>query len=163
MPYAEITDVDARLGKLKDALQADSQPSRGDAERLLEQVSDELDAYIGAAGHDVPVTADSPGAKALTGLVADTVAAQILVGLFPNNEGPAAASALRDFLEKRTAAAWKLIMDGKHPAVLVIEAEGGGTSADDFWTAEPNYGMTGWVDPNTNPGLAPAFARDDVF
>lgn len=163
MSYAEITDVDARLGKLKAALSQDSSPSRGDAERLLEQVSDELDAYIGSAGFDVPLASDSAGYKALTALVADTVAAQIVVGLFPNEEGPAAAKALLRTLEARSLGGWKLIQNGTHPAVLVIEAGGGGTSADDFWSAEPNYGATDWVDPQPNPSLAPAITRDEVF
>lgn len=167
MPYATVAHVKARAGFLAEAWGESTDVSDGDVAIFLQGISDEIDAAIIGRGLALPA-GDSISAKALVGLNADGALLLALDATFPAGEGPAAATELQDRARKRYEAAWKALLDGKHPATTAPIASGEtGGSESDFWTENPDYGRLGYASPAEpvlpNPALDPAVTRGQAW
>lgn len=100
MPYAVLADVQRELGKHKPALTATSNPSETDVtNKVLPDISGEIDAILAARGLTVPVTAPASFLDRLRALNAIGAAARVDAALFPQAAGPA-ATGFADWLKE---------------------------------------------------------------
>lgn len=156
--YATFQDVEARAGRYASIFHvAGKQPDEDTVEALLENVSAELDAAIAARGHSVPVT----GAAA-SALVDTTAYGALGRALASVQSGDKALDELKAYAQKMWTAALEAIAKGTHAAIAVLDASGGGASAGDFWSDEPEYGRPEQVEAEARTlttSTAPSFAK----
>lgn len=152
MPYAALSDVQARAGGVRDAWTSASKPSTEEIEGFLVDTAGMIDAAVAARGLSVPVV-DAGAAAALRGLNADGA----LVLALEATPGSAPTSMLEGARER-----WRLglasLLDGTHPAVAALESgqTAAGLSAGSLWTDEPEYDP---VLEFTNRNLDPVLSR----
>lgn len=159
--YAELKDVQARLGRLWQAFSEDSNPSYADVEEMLETLSGTVDALVSASGYPAPV-ADENAREAFRDLVASGVAIQAAEGMFP---GGSARDAAREYLADATVtytAGLDALKAGTFPALLLLASgSSAAAGASDFWSRHEDYGRQLLGDGFTrNPALAPYAFRD---
>lgn len=132
----------------------------------------EIDGFVRSVFSGLGLAApadDSEAGLALRGLVADGALLLALDATYPAGEGPAAATELQERAAARYAASLALLLSGKHPAVLSVEATTGETavpSATDFWSENPLYGLiprelndeTWWSNPHLDPTVGRGMA-----
>jgi hypothetical protein len=166
--YADVGAVKARAGVLASAWSADSSPSDSDLADFLDQTAGEIDAILGARGLGTPATGDA--ATALTGLNADAALVLALSASYPESSGPASALQIIADARARVIAASKALVDGTHPAMLLLESGAVSSRATSFWEQEPLYGefftdpnLTSPFSPDANPHTAPRLSRGQSF
>lgn len=136
MAYATIADVKARAGAVAHAWSDQSDPSSTDVERIIEQVSSDLDMFIGGAGYDVPL-ADPVAAASLVSINVDKALLIALDATFPGDA--ANVKDLRASIQKRVDAYDKAIEKGSAPILLYLGQQAAGDyagGAADFWTTD---------------------------
>lgn len=172
--YAEVQDVKSRAGVLSKAWSANSTPGDGDLEMFAQQVSDEMDARVGAAGFSVPVT-DDIALRALVGVAADKALLLAIDATWPGSTGD--VKDLRDMILARVQAYDLAMQEGELAALLYLGATSAGAEqggAANYWTedamqyeywdrfATQVYGYPRWslTDPFGVPaGQGPRFSR----
>lgn len=135
MAYAQVADVKARAGALGQAWSSDSDPSDTDLERMLEQVSGELDAFIGGAGYDVPIV-DPVGAESLVSVNTDKA---LLLAIDATYGGAANVRDFRASVQKRVDAYDKAMDKGSLAILVYLGQQAAGSQesgAADFWTVD---------------------------
>lgn len=146
MAYATFADLKARAGSLGQAWSESSDPSTTDIERILDQVSGELDLFIAGAGYDVPLS-DPVGEQALVSVNVDKA---LLIALDATYVGDAAN--VKDFrasVKARVDAYDKAMEKGSAPILVYLgqQASGGWEGgAADFWTVDgtDDYYWSNW-------------------
>jgi hypothetical protein len=104
------------------------------------------------------------GAEALRGLNAALAAVDALRATFPSKTGPQEAAELIESLEMQIygkdgrSGEWGLLVEGRHPAEVLLRQTSPVAGATSFWQDEPTYGTEGNPD-DTNPQLLPVFSR----
>jgi hypothetical protein len=160
--YAAFANVAARAGRYAPLFDvAGKQPDETTIEGLLIDVDAELDAAIGARGLTVPVT-DAVAKAALLDVAAYGALARALAGV-PGDDD---LTALRDYAQTVWLASLTAISKGAFPAIAVLELAGGGATAGDFWTENPDFGSDAQIRSEaatTNASLAPAFAKGQTL
>jgi len=134
--YAQLSDVKARAGVIATAWSADTQPADADIERILQQVSGELDALLASKGYPLPIL-DQTALDALVSITADKALLLAIDATYPG--GSSAISDLRANVLARVQAYDRAVADDNLPALLYLGetslgAEEGG--AADFWTVD---------------------------
>lgn len=158
MAYGSVDEVRGRAGNLGQHWTPGSarRPNAEDIELFLTQVSDEIDGLIGALGHTLPIA--TPAAEALKGTVLDGALVLALEAQFPGGL-PDDVNTIYAGASARYARSLRLIEEGKHPAIALLESEPGTPSASTLWSEEPDYGLVIERESDRNPNLAPAFFR----
>ena len=161
--YAQTADVVARAGRFGKAWSDSSTPGYDDIEIFLRTRAAEIDASLAGRGIAAPVSGIP--ASALRSLNA-AGALVLLLGASALGSAADAVETLYDRVQKEWDEGLESLRDGTHPAVLAVSAtdsDSGEGTADDFWSDEPDYGLAEWVDPITNPYLAPEFSRGEIL
>jgi hypothetical protein len=158
VPYASPAELRARAGGIGQYWTSGSsrRPNEEDLLLFLDQVSDEIDGLIGALGHTLPI---APGAAdALKGTVLDGALMLALEAQFPGGV-PDDVRTIYTGARDRYARSWKMLDEGKHPAIALLESEPGTPSASTLWSEEPQYGQVIEKESDRNVNLRPGVFR----
>ena len=143
--YATLADVKARAGRVAGSFAVEGKhPTESDVERFLIDVSSLIDAAIRARGFD-PATMEATVGEALRDLAAYGALARAMSGV----DHPVVAKA---------DAVWttgiEAIYDGRHAAILQLEAGAGGAGGTSSGT---------YLSDNPEIVSCPAVTRDQIF
>ncbi len=164
MPYAERQLVLSRAGRLSAAWDENTHPGYPDIDVHLATVAAELDASFAARGIATPYSAVVQAA--LEGVNADGALVLMIEGSWPGGKGNEETSAIYNAAKARYMGARTAISAGTFEAIVVAvgQAGGGGEDADNFWSAEPNYGRINVLERiELNPWLQPTAGRGMRF
>lgn len=158
MAYASPSELRARAGGIGQYWTSGStrRPNEEDLALFLDQVSDEIDGLIGALGHTLPIS--TAAADALKGTVLDGALVLALEAQFPGGV-PDDVSTIYTGARDRFARSWKMLDDGKHPAIALLESQPGTPSASTLWSEEPQYGQVVERESDRNVNLGPGVFR----
>jgi hypothetical protein len=158
VPYASAAELRARAGGIGQYWTSGSsrRPNEEDLLLFLDQVSDEIDGLVGALGHTLPIA--SAAADALKGTVLDGALMLALEAQFPGGV-PDDVRTIYTGARDRYARSWKMLDEGKHPAIALLESEPGTPSASTLWSEEPQYGQVIEKESDRNVNLRPGVFR----
>lgn len=156
--YATFADVETRAGRYAGLFTvAGKQPDEESVNDLLENVSDELAAALGARGHDPNALTTAEKAA-----LVDTTAYGALARALASVPGDDKLKELRAYAERMWTASLTGIAKGTHAVIALLEAGASGASAGSFWDEEPGYGRPEQVEAEANEltaSTAPAFSK----
>lgn len=181
MAYADVADVQARLGRFAPILAASGaqqHPNEDDAAAMLDDVTAEIDSAIEARGFD-PASLDERAQTALKDLAAFGAIARLLAGVPADDDLSKLheyarrvwAAAMGDPTATQESAVRGSFRTGAHPVIADLEAGraggGAGASAGDLWSEEPEAGTVVAVDAEAaqvaacavGPGQVPQFFK----
>jgi hypothetical protein len=134
---------------------------------FLDQVAAEIDAVLGWRELGAPATGTA--ADALLAVNADGALLVALAATYPESSGPSSADEVIKTVQERYDLAMTELVQGTHPAILLLEAGAVNARATSFWEQEPLYGEF-YTDPNlspfspdANPNNAPRITRGQSF
>lgn len=167
MAYAQISDLKARAGVLANSWSSESTPSDSDLADFLDQVAAEVDAVLG--WRELGAPAEGTAGEALLAVNADGALLIALAATYPESSGPSSAAETIQAIQARYDLAMAELVEGTHPAILLLEAGAVNARATSFWEQEPLYGEF-YTDPNlspfspdANPHTAPRISRGQSF
>lgn len=151
MPYAALTDVQARAGRLLDDVTQN--PSATEVEGFLADTAEKIDAFLNAAGHDTPTV--SPAAvQAIRADNADGALVLALEARYGSKAG-GEVSAVLEGARARWNFALLMLRDGKHPAVGILDNEAPATGGVGLATSFGSHRRRTYRPPGV-PGGGPA-------
>lgn len=174
--YATFADVAARAGRFSGAFGAaggQPKPNENEITQLLADLAAQVDVALRARGYD-PAALDATVKLALKDVVAYGALARALQSIPDSSDeireleeyaGKVWGSAMGDPTSNTAAGQKGSIAAGTHPAIAALEAGqagGGGQTAGDFWTDEPDFGTDAQVAAERETltaELAPVFAK----
>lgn len=140
--YADLSDLLARAGRLRDAWDTTTKPTIAEVEGFLDDAASEIDAFVASRGFQTPVE-DPVAAPSLRNATADMALLLALRATWPGGSGPDAVKDLLTDVSKRVDGYRAAMVDGSLPALLLLASQAGATmqgGADNFWSEEgPEY------------------------
>lgn len=134
MPYAAVTDVQARAGALLNDLTA--APTSAQVESFVEECDGQIDSALAGHGHAVPITAPAHALAALRALSADGALVLAMDARYERPDDQDEPHIRREAAEKRWSAGIAGLTAGEHPVLAALDASTASTSLATSWGAD---------------------------
>ena len=148
--YAALPDLERHLGRFRADLTATSRPSLEDAPDFIDEVEDEIDIVLAAAGATTPIAAPDEFVRWIRDTVAIEASSRILGTLLPQAQGALSTTRAGElhalYLERM-----KRLEGGSIADITVVAASG--QLPRSFWTTNP-------IDDATDEAHEPVFTMN---